>query len=147
MIKNITLFLGVIIMAALIADKVTAEETGKKMKINIQSNGINIVYELNGSNASKDLCNLLPLKIKVEDYGAKEKIFYPPERLNITDTPLASAKKGTLAYYAPWANVVMFYKDFGEGEGLYELGKVISGQDDIEKLSGVIDVTKHIKQE
>ena len=62
--------------------------------------------------------------------------------MNTTNTPLADAKKGTLCYYVPWGDVVMFYKDYGMGSQLYELGECISGKDDIEKLSGVIKVEK-----
>jgi hypothetical protein len=32
---------------------------------------------------------------------------------------LADARTGTLAYYAPWGDVVMFYKEFGTASGLY----------------------------
>ena len=110
------------------------------MKIEIKSNGKTIVFLLNDSDASKELLNQLPLKVKVEDYASNEKIFYPPNKLSTLNTPLANAKKGTLAYYAPWGDVVMFYKDFGSANGLYELGFVTSGIDIIKNLSGVIEV-------
>ena len=57
--------------------------------------------------------------------------------------PLADAKKwGHFAYYAPWGNVVMFYKDFGSASGLYELGSVDSGIEDINNLSGILEIKK-----
>ena len=58
----------------------------------------------------------------------------------MTDTPVANADKGTLAYYAPWADVVMFYDYFGTGNSLYELGEVVSGKENIENLQGTIIV-------
>lgn len=119
-----------------------ANEKGNKMKISVESNGKTIVFELNDSDASKEFLNQLPLKIKVEDYASMEKIFYPPNKLSTSNTPLANAKKGILAYYAPWGDVVMFYKDFGSAGGLYELGFVTSGIDDIKTLSGTIEITK-----
>jgi hypothetical protein len=71
-----------------------------------------------------------------------EKIFYPPEKLNTTDTPQADAQVGTLAYYAPWGNVVMFYGNFGSAPGLYALGHAISGSAHIREMSGKIQIEK-----
>ena len=34
----------------------------------------------------------------------------------------------------------MFYDHIGEGSNLYELGKAVSGTEDIEKLAGTITV-------
>lgn len=112
------------------------------MKIEVKSNSKTIVFELNESDASKELLSQLPLTIKVEDYASNEKIFYPPNKLSTSNTPLANAKKGTLAYYAPWGNVVMFYKDFGSASGLFELGFSTSGTREIENLSNSIEITK-----
>lgn len=113
----------------------------KKMKISVESNGNTTVYELNNSQASKELLEQLPMTIKVENYSHDEKIFYPPTKLSTASTPLASnAVAGTLAYYAPWGDVVMFYKNFGSASGLYELGKVVSGKEYISSMSGVIEI-------
>ena len=115
---------------------------GDKMKISVVSNGNTTVFELNNSQASKDLYSQLPLTITVENFGDNEKIFYPPTKLSVENTPNANAKNGTLAYYAPWADVVMFYKDFGSASGLYELGECISGLEHINKMSGTIKIEK-----
>ena len=109
------------------------------MKISVNSNETTIVFELNNSDASKDLISQLPLSIEVEDYASMEKIFYP-EKLSTSNTPMSNAKKGTLAYYAPWGDVVMFYKDFRSASGLYELGVCIENCDDIKKLDGNIKI-------
>ena len=90
-----------------------ASETQKAMQISVKANGKTTVFELNNSPAARELYAQLPLSIKVENYSSNEKIFYPPKKLNITDTPLADARAGTLAYYAPWGDVVMFYGSFG----------------------------------
>ncbi|MCG6838106.1 cyclophilin-like fold protein [Fusobacterium polymorphum] len=100
------------------------------------------MYELNQSQAANDLYNQLPLNVKVKNYSTNEKIFYPTNKLSTKDTPLADAKKGTLAYFAPWVNVVMFYGDFGKYSGLYEIGEIISGKDDIKDLIGTIEINK-----
>ena len=48
---------------------------------------------------------------------------------------------GTIAYFSPWGNVVMYYSECGEYPGLYIMGKATEGKDLIEKLSGAITVT------
>ncbi len=111
------------------------------MQIRVESDGKMIVFELNDSQAARELYEQLPLSIQVEDYSTNEKIFYPPEELDISDAPLAEAAgAGTLAYYAPWGDVVMFYGDFGGAGGLYELGEAVSGAEYISELSGSIQV-------
>lgn len=116
-------------------------EEDEVMKIKVISKEYEIIYELNQSQAAKDLYEQLPLTLEVKDFGTNEKTFYPPKELNIRDAPLANAEKGSLCYYSPWADVVMFYDHFGQGSSLYELGEVISGKEDIEKLSGMIEIT------
>lgn len=112
------------------------------MKIRVKSNGKTTVFELNNSSAARDLYAQLPMTIKVENYSNDEKIFYPPKKLNTSDTPKADARVGTLAYYAPWGDVVMFYGDFGSAAGLYELGRAVSGGENIRKMSGDIRIEK-----
>ncbi|RGR68044.1 hypothetical protein DWY25_16355 [Holdemania filiformis] len=111
------------------------------MRIQIESETVTILCELNDSQAAADLVVQLPLTIEVENFSTNEKTFYPPEKLDISDAQLANAEKGTLAYYSPWADVVLFYDHFGQGSQLYELGQVIDGIDEIEALSGTITIT------
>lgn len=118
-----------------------AEEREKAMQITVTANGNTIVYELNDSQAARDLHVQLPLEIDVENYSRNEKIYYPPKKLNTANTPLVkSARSGTLAYYAPWGDVVMFYGSFGSASGLYELGHAVQGDDRIRSLSGTIRI-------
>jgi len=113
------------------------------MRITVKANGNIIVFELNNSPAARDLYAQLPLDITVENYGTNEKIFYPPEKLDTTDTPLVDgAQVGTLAYYAPWGDVVLFYGGFSSAPGLYELGHAISGGEYIQGMSGEIWIEK-----
>jgi hypothetical protein len=130
-----------------INDKVNEESDSQKDSMKstliVSANGDTIVFELNASHAAKDLYRQLPLSIMVENYSNNEKIFHPPEKLSTDATPLVNhARPGTLAYYAPWGNVVMFYGSFGSAPGLYELGHVMSGKEHIHKLSGTMDITK-----
>lgn len=102
--------------------------------------GTVIEYALNDSQAAADLYSQLPLTIEVEDYSTNEKIFYPPEELDTGDAPEAAGGAGVLAYYEPWGDVVLFYDDFGTASGLYELGMVTSGSENISELSGSVRI-------
>ena len=100
-----------------------------------------VVYALNDSPAAASLLEQLPLTIEVEDYSSNEKIFYPPQELDTSDTPTASGGAGTLAYYEPWGDVVMFYGDYNENPSLFELGQLVSGEELVARMSGTITIT------
>ena len=87
------------------------------------------------------LLSQLPLTLEVEDFSDNEKVFYPPEELDVTDAPLAeTGEAGTLAYYEPWGDVVMFYGPFSPNGALYELGRAVVGEGVVSGLSGTIEV-------
>lgn len=110
----------------------------KKNRLQITDNYHHkVIFKLNNSKATKSLKKQLPLKVKVRNYSSNEKIFYP-NKLKTRNTPLSQGKKGDLAYFAPWGDVVMYYGDAGPYDGLYQLGKCISGKNQIAKLKGKI---------
>lgn len=110
------------------------------MKISVKSGSIEIIYQLNDSKAAKGLYAQLPLTIAVEPYSNNEIIFYP-KTLDTSDTPLAEGGAGSLAYYAPWGDVVLFYGSFSSNGSLFELGKIVSGIENIKNLSGTVTIT------
>ena len=118
----------------------TEREESSMTQIAVSWDGGQAVYELNHSPAAQSLLAQLPLTTQVEDYSTNEKIFYPEEGLDTSDTPLARAGAGTLAYYEPWGDVVFFYGDYSENPGLFELGQVVSGGDLISQMSGTITI-------
>ena len=100
-----------------------------------------VTYELNDSSAASALLAQLPLTLEVDDFSDNEKIFYPPAELDVAGAPLAeSGEAGTLAYYEPWGDVVMFYGPFSPNGALYELGQAVAGEDGIAGLSGTIEL-------
>lgn len=100
-----------------------------------------ILFQLNDSAAANSLYRQLPLTVQIEDYAGSEKIFYPPEKLDISNTPLAQGPAGTLAYYEPWGDVAFFYTACQGASGLYELGEAVSGAEQIPTLSGEVRIT------
>lgn len=122
----------------------TKEETGTmaERQISVKFGDATVIYELNDSAAANSLYEMLPLTVEIEDYSTNEKIFYPPEELACMETPLATSDTGagTLAYYEPWGDVVMFYGDYNENPSLYELGYAVSGAEQISGMSGTVTI-------
>jgi hypothetical protein len=102
-------------------------------KIRLTIDGKTIEATLLGNPTARDFVSVLPLALTLEDYAASEKISYLPRRLSTDGAPAgADPTPGDIAYYAPWGNVAIFYKDAPYARGLVKLGRVDSS---IELLS------------
>lgn len=137
------LLLSFLFVAALATSSCAFAENavnGENMKISVSDGKNKIVYELNASGQSKSLYSQLPLKVQIENYSTNEKIFYPKEKLPLKNGIEGSSDSGTLAYFSPWGNVVLFYGKFSEYPGLFILGKVANGAENIKNLSGMVSV-------
>ena len=118
----------------------TEETDMESTQISVTCGDLQVVYALNDSPAAQSLLSQLPLTVAVEDFSTNEKVFYPPQELDTTDTPLAEGGAGTLAYYAPWGDVVLFYDSFSTNSSLFALGEAVSGAEDISQMTGTITV-------
>lgn len=118
----------------------TEEENVETSQISVTCGDVQVVYVLNDSPAAQSLLSQLPLTVEVEDFSTNEKVFYPPQELDTANTPLAEGGAGTLAYYAPWGDVVLFYDSFSANGSLYGLGEAVSGAESIGQMSGTITV-------
>ncbi|MFM0139363.1 cyclophilin-like fold protein [Caballeronia grimmiae] len=117
-----------------VPSKVQTEE--QVIKISIKFNGQTLIADLEDNPSSRDLIAQLPLTLAFEDYHATEKIAYPPRRLVTKDAPEGfDPSAGTVAYYAPWGNLALFYKDFGYSTSLVNLGTIVSGLDALPKAA------------
>ncbi|WP_083662131.1 cyclophilin-like fold protein [Thermophilibacter provencensis] len=120
---------------------VEEDATADGRTITVTCGEATVTYQLNDSAAADALLSQLPLTLEVEDFSDNEKVFYPPEGLDVAGAPLAeSGEAGTLAYYEPWGDVVMFYGPFSPSGALYELGRAVDGAGAISGLSGAIEV-------
>lgn len=114
---------------------VKKDVSGELIQITTED-GSSVIFELNDSPAATSLYNQLPLSVELEDYAGSEKIFYPPKELDTSNSPIAQGPAGTLAYYAPWGDVAIFYSECNGSTGLYELGEAISNTELIPIMSG-----------
>jgi hypothetical protein len=136
--KFTVLFLT-ITFAVLAATSANAESGN--VKIRIEMNGNEITATLTDNATSRDFVSLLPLKLKLEDYGETEKIGYLPRKLSTEGAPPGSDPSvGDVSYYAPWGNLAIFRKDFRYSTGLINLGKIDSGLESL-NAPGSVEVT------
>lgn len=70
------------------------------------------------------------------DYAATEKVADLPKKLSTQGAPAgADPEVGDIAYYAPWGNLAIYYKDFGYSAGLVRLGRIDSGLGPLQRPS------------
>ena len=100
------------------------------MNIRMTMAGQIITASLEESDSARDFFAMLPLTLPLEDYAETEKIAYLPGKLTTQTAPEGiDPQVGDIAYYAPWGNLAIYYKDFGYSSGLIRLGRITSGLD------------------
>lgn len=130
------------------AQEVSAE-TGERsregdMKVTIIAGGQRLTAELVEGAAARDFAAMLPLDLTLRDYHGTEKIADLPSRLSIEGAPGGiDPMVGDLAYYAPWGNIALFYRDFGYSGGLIRLGRI---EGDVSILAGSDPIPVRIEQ-
>lgn len=88
-------------------------------------NGESVTTTLGDGPSARAFRSLLPLTVELTDYNATEKIADLPKRLPTEGEPAGvDPEPGDLAYYAPWGNLAIFYKDFSYSRGLVRLGRL-----------------------
>ena len=103
------------------------------MKIRLTVDGKAVEATLLDTATTRDFLTLLPLTLTLDDYASTEKISYLPRKLSTVGAPAGvDPSPGDIAYYAPWGNLAIFYKDAPYAKGLVKLGHLDSG---IEALS------------
>ena len=124
-----------------LAGKADAGEAQGTMQIEIKNNSRTFRVVLNDSQAARDFYKQLPLSVDVKNFSDNEKMFCPPQKLKTQGSIVAHVTKGTLAYFIPWGNLTIFYKDYAPvSEDLIEIGKVISGEENLEKMAGKLEI-------
>jgi hypothetical protein len=95
------------------------------VKIGLTINGQRIDGTLSSTLAAREFYARLPMRLTLDDYARTEKIAYLAEPLSDKDAPAGFAPRaGDIAYYAPWGNLAIFYRNFGYSTGLVKLGRL-----------------------
>lgn len=95
------------------------------MKIRLTLDGKVLAATLLDNATARDFASLLPLELALQDHASTEKIAHPPRQLSTAGSPAgADPDVGDIAYYAPWGNLAIFYRDFGYSRGLVKLGRI-----------------------
>jgi hypothetical protein len=102
--------------------------------------GVDLRGTLDDTAAGRDFAALLPLTVALTDFNGTEKVSDLPRSLMIEGGPSGTTPSaGDIAYYAPWGNLALFYRDFGYSEGLVRLGRLEPGAAEV--LSKLEDST------
>jgi hypothetical protein len=112
----------------------TRPQQARTMKIRIDINGTSATATFDDTAAANDFASLLPLTLTLEDYNGTEKVSDLPKKLSTHGAPVGvEPSRGDIAYYAPWGNLAIFYKDFPYSRGLVKLGRIDSGIEILEQ--------------
>jgi hypothetical protein len=116
-----------------------ADQTEGAMQIRIRAGECLLTARLEDSAAVRDFAALLPLRVTLKDYASTEKIADLPRQLSTEGAPEGvDADVGDIAYYAPWGNIALYYRDFGYSRGLVRLGRIDSGKEQLSSLEGPV---------
>lgn len=111
------------------------------MKIRIKIGDEALSATIPDTETSRDFVSMLPLKLRLTDYAGSEKISDLPRKLPTKQAPIGYAPAvGDIAYYAPWGNLAVFYKNAGHANGLIQLGKLDGGIEKLASEKGDFDV-------
>ncbi|WRZ78789.1 cyclophilin-like fold protein [Streptomyces sp. NBC_01022] len=118
----------------------SGSDRSNPMDIRVTIDGRPVDANLNDSPAARDLASMLPLTLDLEDFHGIERIADPPRKLTTEGAPEpAAAKVGDIAYFAPWGNLAIFYKEGPSAtEDLLILGHIDA---DADQLSGADRIT------
>lgn len=101
------------------------DRTDLKLRLTFAENIM--VATLYDNTSARDFASMLPLDLKIEDYGTNEKIAHLPRKLKTEGHgPFDNEQPYDLCYYMPWGNLAMFFADY-EHPGLIRLGRFDQG--------------------
>jgi len=128
--------LGVALAAAALPPVVSAQQGGDPdsqeptdVRIRLTFNGLMLTATLYDNASARDLASMLPLDLKIEDFGGNEKIVHLPRKLTEDGSgPFTNERPGDLCYFKPWGNLALFYADY-HWDGLIRLGRFDNGFD------------------
>ena len=132
---------AVCVMALLVIASSAWADAPKRVKFTWS--GGEAVAELNASPSAESLWAMLPVTVDFQDFNGVERIAYTEKELSAEGAPEScTPDDGTLALYAPWGNLSVFYKPFRESRGLVPLGRFVEGADKISTLGEAVRIER-----
>lgn len=132
---------AVCVMALLVIASAAWADAPKRVKFTWS--GGEAVAELNGSASAESLWAMLPVTVDFDDFNGVERIAYTEKELSAEGaSESCTPEAGTLALYAPWGNLSVFYKPFRESRGLVPLGRFVEGADKISTLGEAVRIER-----
>lgn len=104
-------------------------------EIRMSWNDKEIIATLEENSTADDFVSQLPITVSFEDFNSTEQIAYLDQELSQASEGY-TPKKDDLAYYVPWGNISIFYKDFRYSDSLVKMGTITKGKDLIKELEG-----------
>ncbi|CDZ31900.1 Blr6531 protein [Neorhizobium galegae bv. officinalis] len=99
------------------------------VRIGLTFNALVLTATLYDNPSARDLASMLPLDLKIEDFGGNEKIVRLPRKLTEDGSgPFTNERPGDLCYFKPWGNLALFYAEY-RWDGLIRLGRFDSSFD------------------
>ena len=112
-----------------------------QVQIRVRAGATTLTARLEDSAAARDFAALLPLQLTLKDYASTEKIANLPRKLSTEGAPDGvDPDVGDIAYYAPWGNLAVYYRDFGYSRGLVRLGRIESGAQALASIEGPVSI-------
>lgn len=109
------------------------------------NNEQSLTITLEDNQTAKDFLRLLPMTLTLKDYNGTEKVSDAlAKKLSKSDDSF-TPKIGDLAYYAPWGNLAIFYRDFKPSRGLFKIG-TIQASDNIFNTPDAMTVKFELKK-
>jgi hypothetical protein len=111
------------------------------MKIRLTLDDAVLTATLDENDTAREFAAMLPLSLRLDDYESTEKVSDLPRRLDTKGAPQGTDPDvGDIAYYAPWGNLAVYYRDFGYSTGLVKLGSIDAGVEALQR-PGPMQVT------
>lgn len=119
----------------------TTMNPSTSVRLKLTFNGDEVIVRMHDNPTSRDFMATLPRTLTFEDYAATEKISRLDRRLSTEGAPEGhDPSVGDFAYYAPWGNLIIYYKDFTYSTGVVPLGTIESGVEKFARLTGNFSV-------
>ena len=136
------LLLSVVVLAgACNSPASNADAVEEPMRIRIVAADRTFTAVLEDTEAARDFAALLPFELTLSDYNRTEKIADLPRRISTAGSPDGlEPAAGDIAYYAPWGNLAIFYRDFDHSPGLVRLGRLDGNRGALAELDGAVRI-------